>query len=225
VSGFTLVELMVAMTVMVIIMSIVVDAVSDWVVNSERRVTNGGQASAAVEAAFMTLDGEVRYAADISTPAESMASPYAGSYWVEFQSDWTIPSQGAARCTQLEYNTTAGTLQQRTWLSGATPPTGWLVLASGLSTTLTTPAHNPFSLSQTAASLLNPSTPPTTASATPPPVTVAATPPWQLSVTLSSTQGKGVQADTAASSFAITALDITSTSVSVPAQVCGGNPL
>jgi prepilin-type N-terminal cleavage/methylation domain-containing protein len=60
VSGFTLIELLVTMTVMVIIMSIVFLSINDWVTNSEKRVTNGGQASAAIEEAFMTLDGEVR---------------------------------------------------------------------------------------------------------------------------------------------------------------------
>jgi hypothetical protein len=213
---------------MVIIMSIIFEAMTGWVVNTERRVTNAGQASSQVTEAFMTLDGEVRYAADISTPAESVAAPYASDYWVEFESDWTISSQGSAQCTQLEYNTAAGTLRQRTWLlnnsavSGATPPaSGWQMLASGLATA---PSGNPFSLSKTEPNLLNPSTPSTTVPVSPT-TTVAqetAATPWQLTLSLSSTQGYGTQAESAQSSFTISALDITSNSTTT--DVCGGNP-
>jgi prepilin-type N-terminal cleavage/methylation domain-containing protein len=230
-SGFSLIELLMTMTVMVIIMTGVMVSMNGWVVNSERRVTNLSQASSAIEEAFMTLDGEVRYAADIGTPAESMTSPYTGVYWVEFESDWTVSSQGSAKCTQLEYNTTAGALQQRTWLvngtapTGATPPaTGWQVLASGLSTA---PASNPFSMSETQPNLLNPSTPSTTTTVPPSTTTttvaqdVAAT-PWQLTITLSSAQGQGSQSETAQSSFTISALDVTSSSTAT--NVCGGNP-
>jgi prepilin-type N-terminal cleavage/methylation domain-containing protein len=227
-SGFTLIELLVAMTVMVVVMTLVFVSMNGWVVNSERRVTNMGQASSAVEEAFLTLDGEVRYAADISIPAKSVTAPYSGIYWVEFESDWTIPSQGSATCTQLEYNAPAGALQQRTWLvngsatSGATPATtGWQVLASGLSTA---PATNPFSLSRTPPNLLNASTPSTTtpASTTTTVAQQTASTPWQLSISLSSTQGKVPQLETAQSSFTISALDVTSTSTTT--NVCGGNP-
>jgi prepilin-type N-terminal cleavage/methylation domain-containing protein len=229
-SGFTLIELLVAMTVMVIIMTLVFASINGWLVNSERRVTNMGNASSAVEEAFMTLDGELRYAADISIPAKSMTSPYTGDYWVEFESDWTISSQASAQCTQLEYNTAAGTLQQRSWLlnsattSGASPSTtGWRLLASNLSTALTT---NPFSLAQTPPNLLNPSTPSTTttvpASTTTTLLQEVAATPWRLTVTLSSTQGQRPQLETAQSSFTISALDVTTNSITT--NVCGGNP-
>jgi len=225
--GFTLIELLVAMTIFSIVMGMVFAGMM-WIVNGEQRVSYASQASAQVEQAFQTLDSEVRYAADINLPGKDSQ----GNYWVEFESDWTAAeaSTNSPQCTQLEYNSSAGTLQQREWLlntSTTAPSTaGWLVLATNLSTS---PSTNPFTLIRSAPNLVNSSASTTTSTSTTAPSTTTTTllaevppTPWQLTLTLTSAFGKGAQAGQAQSSFAITALDITASSVY--ANVCGGNP-
>ena len=144
--------------------------------------------------AFMTLDGEIRYATDINEPGQDSYNP--PDYYVEFESDWTQSTEGYSRCTQLEYTST-GNLQQRSWsATGPVPTGGWQLLASGLQTTPA--ATNPFSLSTPQGS------------------------PWQLSITISAVSGTGSSKGTAQSSFTITSLDTTANSTSQ--GVCGGTP-
>ncbi|MDE3202614.1 MAG: prepilin-type N-terminal cleavage/methylation domain-containing protein [Acidobacteriota bacterium] len=139
-AGFTLAELLVAMAIFTIVMTIVSAAlVSAY--GSESRVKFLAQGSEQVTNAFQQLDGEVRYAADIETPYAS-----GGNYFVEFQSDWTISTKGKSQCTALEYDNTNGNLQQHTWLLGSSVPSQWQVLASGLAKSVTT---NPFTLTAT----------------------------------------------------------------------------
>ncbi len=210
-SGFSLIELMVAMAIFTIVMTIVFGTMG-WVVNSEGQVAAVSQSSAQVNAAFMQLDTEVRYAADINQPGT-----YGGDYWVEMESDWTVSSLGAPRCTQLEYDTTTGTLQQRTWLLGASVPSlasaQWEVLATGLSTA---PQANPFVLVLAAPTLPTPGTTGVTI-----PVGGGAT-PWRLTVTLASSAGAGNTAATSQSSFTMSALNVTGSSTNL--NVCGGTP-
>lgn len=217
-SGFTLVELLVAMFVMVIVLTIVMQAMTGWVVNTERRTSLSDQASDQIEEAFTTLDSEVRYAANINQPG-STTDGSSSDYWVEFESDWT----SSPECTQLEYDTPLGVLQQRTWLlsQGTTPPStvGWQVLASGLSTSITT---SPFTLSTTSpTSLRSPSAPTTTTPSSGTQTT--GTPPYQLGIALSSTLGKGTQSGSAQTSFTISAINVTATSITNQV-VCGGTP-
>ncbi len=139
-SGFTLAELLVAMAIFTIVMTIVSAAlVSAY--GSESRVKFLAQGSQQVTNAFQQLDGEVRYAADIEAPYAS-----GGNYFVEFQSDWTISTKGKSQCTALEYDNTNGNLQQHTWLLGSSVPSQWQILASGLAKSVTT---NPFTLTAT----------------------------------------------------------------------------
>jgi prepilin-type N-terminal cleavage/methylation domain-containing protein len=197
-SGFTLLELMVAMGVFTIVI-ILVFANMISVVQSEGRVEAISTASSQIDNAFMQLDSEVRYASDINEPSDN-----GGDYFVEFQSDWTTSSLGFPQCTQLEYNTSAGTLQQRTWLPGkTTAPDNWQVLASGLSTT---PNGNPFTLHTAAPDLTGsgPSQAPGGAQDT------TAT-PWQLAMDLTAGAGNGPTAQTAQSDFTMTALNIDTT--------------
>ena len=185
--GFTLVELMVAMAIFTIVMVVVSAAlVSGYA--SESRVKFLSDASGQVTNAFERLDSEVRYAADIETPYAS-----GGNYYVEFQSDWTLSSQGRSRCTALEYDNTNGVLQQRSWYIGDTVPTGWQTLASGLAESVTA---DPFTLTATEKAS------------------------WQLSVSIASRKGAYPNVPPAQSSFSMTAVN--TGKGSQDSGVCGG---
>jgi len=189
--GFTLVELMVVLPFLLIVTTLVLSTVVT-AYGAESRVQSTSQSSSQVTLAFLSLDDEVRYATDINQPGQDSSSP--ANYYVEFESDWNTNSQGEPGCTQLEYNNSGGELQQRSWYVGATIPTGWQVLASALTTSIST---DPFVLSDQAA-------------------------PWQLSFKISSAAVDGGSTGNAQSSFTITALNTSSNSSS--SNVCGGTP-
>ena len=150
---------------------------------AQSRAQGTAQASSQVTLAFMQLEGEIRYATDIEPASDGNSPP---DYFVKFESTWTQSAQGPL-CTQVEY-TSSGILQQRTWpASGSVPTAGWQVLASGLETTPL--SANPFTLSDPNGS------------------------PWQLSVKLAAMSGTGSKAPAAQSSFTITSLDTTSSSL------------
>ena len=192
-AGFTLVELLVVMPVLLIVTALGMTTVVT-ASGAGSLVQATSQSSSQVTLAFMTLDGEIRYATDINEPGQDSNNP--PNYYVEFESDWTQNTQGYSRCTQLEYTST-GVLQQRSWPATGTVPTGgWQLLASGLQAT--TAITNPFSLSTPQGS------------------------PWQLSITISAVSGTGSSQGMAQSSFTITSLDTTANSISQ--GVCGGTP-
>lgn len=156
-AGFTLVELLVVVPLLLVVTTLVLSTLMTAYA-AESKVQATSQASSQVTTAFMELDNEIRYAADINVPGT-----YNNNYYVEFESAWTQnASQAQSLCTQLEYSTSNGTLQQRSWLSNASAPSTWQPLATGLKTSLGT---DPFSLSAPATSL------------------------WQLSIALSSATG------------------------------------
>lgn len=137
-AGFTLVELLVVTPVLLIVTGLVLSTLIS-AYGAESSVQSASQASSQVTLAFMELDGEIRYAADINVPGS-----YNSNYYVEWESDWTQNTQNEPTCTQLEYNNASGALQQRSWLENASAPATWQVLASGLKTSIST---DPFSLS------------------------------------------------------------------------------
>lgn len=190
-AGFTLVELMVTSLCLIIVTTMVfLTLVSAY--GSESRVSAISQASSQITQAFMQLDSEIGYASDIQYGSSG------SNYFVWFQSPGTTTSQDEPQCTEIEYNNSTGVLQQQSWWpTSAAAPGTWRVIASGLETNLST---DPFSWG----------------SGTGP----AGTAPWQLAVTLASTSGAGTTAETAHSSFTITALNTNQNSSST--SVCGG---
>ncbi len=181
--GFTLVELLVVLPFLLIVTTLVMTTVVT-AYGAESRVQATSDSSSQVTLAFLSLDGEMRYATDINQPGQDSSSP--PNYYVEFESDWNTNSQGESGCTQLEYNNAAGTLQQRTWYLGGTIPTGSETLASGLKTSIST---DPFVLTNVEA-------------------------PWQLSVKISSAVVDGSSTGNSQSSFTITALNTSANSSS-----------
>lgn len=130
--GFTMMEMMVGMTVMAIFMAIFTGsmiAIYSSADKAQAISTTSGQ----LNLAFDTLDREIRYASYISNPTTEAST----GYWiVSFQTTNT----GSPVCTQLRIATPTGQLQQRTWsVVGASPNTtasnvtGWTPLASNIS--------------------------------------------------------------------------------------------
>jgi hypothetical protein len=187
------VELLVVMPVLLIVTGLVL-ATLTTAYGAESRVQTTAQASSQVTLAFMALDSEIRYAADINQPWPTTNN--APAYFVSFQSDWKQNAQGQSLCTQVEYNNSTGQLLQGSWYGPATGPTAWQVLASGLENTKTSGLPVPFSLSNNQGN------------------------PWQLSVTITAASSVGSTKGTAQSAFTITSLDTNASSKD--SGICGG---
>ena len=118
--GFTLVELMVSMGVMMIVMAIVTASIVTMYRSAED-IEARSTAQAELGLVLQRLDREVRYAKGISDTLGSADT-------VDF-----LTIQGTEqRCVQLRV--VDGVLSQRTWAYGHNPisPTEWRPLASGL---------------------------------------------------------------------------------------------
>jgi type II secretory pathway pseudopilin PulG len=186
------VELLVVMPFLLIMSGLVMWTLAT-AYGAQSQVQNASNASSQVTLAFMQLDSEIRYAADINTPWQS-----SNNYLVAFESDWKQNAQGQSLCTQLKYDTSTGRLLQGSWYPPATAPTGWQVLASGLQTSV---PIDPFSLSTPQGSpwLLS--------------IGTQNAPIWAVG-------GTGLSTGKAESRFTIAALDTTSSSKDQ--GVCGG---
>jgi type II secretory pathway pseudopilin PulG len=135
-AGFTLVELLIVMPFLLIVTTLMMVTLTT-AYGAASQVQSTSNASSQVTLAFMTLDSEIRYAADINEPGADSSNP--PNYYVEFESSWeTNPT-----CTQLEYANSTGQLLQRSWTPPASAPTGWQILASGMQTSI---SSDPFSL-------------------------------------------------------------------------------
>jgi type II secretory pathway pseudopilin PulG len=128
--GFTMLEMVVGMTLMMIFLSIFTTAIISMFdsTNKSQAVNNG---SAQLNIAFGRLDRTIRYASFVSQ--QSVGGD--GNWYVTFQTTNT----GTPVCTQLRIDKTAQRLQQRTWNVSGTAPnttasglTGWTQLASGI---------------------------------------------------------------------------------------------
>ncbi len=126
-TGYTLVEVVVSMTLLSIVMAIFTTGVLQMY-----RVANRSEATATAQSqiniAFLRLDKEIRYAAGISTPGTVGSDPYV---------EYLISYTGTAVCTELRLHVATRQLQRRTWNQGASPltPSPWIPLASDVSST------------------------------------------------------------------------------------------
>ncbi len=120
--GVTLVEVMVAMSLMVVVMSAVTAGVVDMFrTASTTALTSTAQSQ--VSLVVLRLDRQVRYASGISLPRVVDGTQYVEYMFVE---------KGRNTCVQLRV--TGGKLQQRSWTSGSPPQVDWTTLASGVAT-------------------------------------------------------------------------------------------
>lgn len=178
--GTTLVEVVVAMTIMVICGSIFTGAVV-----SLNRTSNQAQAitNAATQnnQAYQTLERTVRYVSAVSTPGTS-----AGNWYVELRDT----TSGAEICTQLRLNTATQQLQSRSWtVTTPVAASAWTPIASGVTNggAASGTTNQPFAL----------------------PTQAARANRQQLRITLIARAGPASQPVSSTSSYVLTALNST----------------
>lgn len=132
--GFTLVEMLFAMMIFVVLMSVFAAGISDFSRSTVRTMQTSDQTTQS-RVIFNLLDRQVRSAAAINRPVQ------VGTNWyLEYRNDSVIPST----CTQWVYRRATSTLAVRTWNTdtGSTPPVpAWRVLATDV---VNTAAEPPF---------------------------------------------------------------------------------
>jgi type II secretory pathway pseudopilin PulG len=125
-AGFSLIDMVVAMSVLSIVLAIFTGAVVRMF-NAAAATEARADASAQITIAVMRLDKEIRYADGISQPGSAAGDPY-----VEYLTTGT----GSPVCVELRVH--GGQLQRRSWAQGGSIPRNtWLPLATGV--TATTP--------------------------------------------------------------------------------------
>jgi len=190
--GTTLIELMVGMTLMIVFMGMFTGAIV-MMYGAMNKTQAMSVSASQLNIAFTNLDGIVRYAAAISTPAKGTTT---GDWYVELRTTNT----GSEVCTQLRVDITAQQLQQRTWkvTNGvASSLTNWVPIASGITNggAATGPTTQPFYLKPPQANTLF----------------------QQLTLNLMSPAGPATSMTTSVSSFTLTAMD---SLLPVPAGIC-----
>jgi prepilin-type N-terminal cleavage/methylation domain-containing protein len=136
-TGFTLVELSVAMLIFAIFMVMVISAMVH-LVNPTVQTESIRDSSDQLDIAFLDLDSEVRYAYDIWAPYQGTA----GNDWdIEYES--TFNGAAEPTCSELRYNYSSGQLLQASWSEGATTTPSFKMLAEDL-----TGSSDPFQVIQ-----------------------------------------------------------------------------
>jgi type II secretory pathway pseudopilin PulG len=121
--GITLVEVVVAMSIMSIVMAMFTTAILQMY-RSANRNESASTAQSQLHLAFQRLDKEIRYASGLSTPGLVGGDPYV---------EYLTVNTGTRACTELRLHLATGQLQRRTWTQGVAPqPGGWTALASNL---------------------------------------------------------------------------------------------
>lgn len=108
-SGLTLVELVVAMSIFTIVLSIYFGALISMS-HTTVRAQDGVDASDALRATFNTLDHQVRYATSINWPVTGSS----GAWYVELEAT-NLPNGEKPMCYQWRLNPTTNVLSMRTW--------------------------------------------------------------------------------------------------------------
>ena len=125
--GVSLVELIVAMGLMAMVGVMFTTGILQ-VHSSLNKADSTAEAQGQINAAYLRLDQEIRYARGVSTPAT-----VSGDYYVEY----LVELKSVATCVELRLHTTTKELQRRQWTQGASPlkPTSWTTLASNVTGT------------------------------------------------------------------------------------------
>lgn len=207
-AGFTMMEVIVGMTVMGIFMAIFMGSVVSMFGSSNRSqaVTHTSQQ---VNNAFIWLDRQIRYADYVSTPIQDSGD--GGDWSVEFQK--TDPATQQPVCYQLRVDETAGALQQRSW-TASTAATDWQALATGVTNGDATADSDeqPFVLAPAA----------TDQSSAPSQSAAPAVPAAQLTVNLVTSQGQGDNAAVSKASVNLVAFNTGAGSAPTGTNVCTG---
>jgi prepilin-type N-terminal cleavage/methylation domain-containing protein len=118
--GFTVIELMVALAIFSIFLTVVLASI----ISSTKASTNvqvTSQSSSAELSAFQRLDREIRYSDSINFPGVGSG----GDPYIEFRTPSTSVSSGVTLCTQWRYDIPTRSLQHRFWNDGTTPLPNW----------------------------------------------------------------------------------------------------
>ena len=126
-SGFTLIELMVAMLVFSIFLAIVITSILG-LTKSASRIQVAAVSSNQELAVFSSLDRQIRYADGINAQGSS-----ANYTYFEFRTPSDSTASNLTTCTQWRYDPTLRTIANRTWTDGnlgsATP---WHVILNNV---------------------------------------------------------------------------------------------
>jgi len=141
-SGFTLIELVISMALLLIVMSLLPSILSTTTTatSSERAVAAG---AAQAELAMQNLDTQVASASQLCLPTQLTAptsgTPLtAGSGFALRIEQVTSASTSTWRWEQWEVNKTSGLLQEESYTPGAAGR-GWVTVASGISNSTVPP--------------------------------------------------------------------------------------
>jgi len=136
-SGFTLVEMIVAMGIFGILLAIFATAVQTFSASTVRTLRSSDQATQS-RVAFDLFDKQVRAASAISKPGLGLTGL---NWYVEYQDDVDVPST----CTQWVLRTATGVLETRKWVVGATTAPAWRTVGTNITNTTAT-SQAPFAL-------------------------------------------------------------------------------
>ena len=145
-SGFTLIELVFAMLILSIFLTIVVSSVVA-VTGATTKTQVTAQSTSAELAVFQRFDRQIRYADAIAAPGVGTL----GDRYLEFRTPADSDPSGKTTCTQWRFDPVARTISSRHWVDvqGTSPVIPWV--ATTWETDLTNVATNsgagyPFSL-------------------------------------------------------------------------------
>jgi type II secretory pathway component PulJ len=126
-AGFTLVDLLVAMTIMSVVMAVFTVGLLQMY-SATNRTINVATTQSEINRMYLRLDRSIRYASAISADPGGVLSD--GNWYVQYLTNNVTP----ALCQQLRLNLTDKTLQYREWESGTTISltTGWQTLVSNV---------------------------------------------------------------------------------------------
>ncbi|MEO8093952.1 MAG: type II secretion system protein [Pseudolysinimonas sp.] len=120
-SGFTLVELLVAMLVFSIFLAIMITAVIG-ITRASSRAQLLARSASSVLAVFESLDRQIRYANAINFPGASAS----GARYVEFRTGADSSYSGVSTCTQWRFVPSTKVIQTRQWIDSASAvPSPW----------------------------------------------------------------------------------------------------
>lgn len=122
--GVTLIEVVVAMSIMSIVGALFTVAINQ-IYRSTNTVESSFEAQRQIEAMYVRLDQEIRYARSISDPAQ-----VTGDWYVEY----LLSVSNLDTCVELRVNSGTRELQRRQWTQNVVPlaPTAWTVLATNI---------------------------------------------------------------------------------------------
>ena len=112
-SGFTLVEMIIAMFVFAIFLSLLVSTIIG-ITRANTKVNVTAQTTSGILIVFQIFDRQIRYSDAINFAG---AGP-TGSRYVEFRTPATSSSSGTTTCTQWRFDPVGKTLASRQWTDG-----------------------------------------------------------------------------------------------------------